>query len=174
MNWEAIGAVGEVTGALAVLFTLFYLGMQIRQNSNAMRASTELEVSRQYTDFVRRLSMDDQLRKIWNKIADAPNSLNDDERARYLWAMSEFFHMSEGVFRQYKTGFLAHESWSEYERTLVGMLQAPLVRDWFIDNHAPFSREFRRHIESMIDSTVQWRQKSTPGASTEFQHHNVA
>ena len=30
MNWEAIGAVGEVLGAIAVVITLGYLAVQVR------------------------------------------------------------------------------------------------------------------------------------------------
>lgn len=33
MNWDAIGAIGEVVGALAVVISLVYLALQIRQNS---------------------------------------------------------------------------------------------------------------------------------------------
>ena len=36
MNWEAIGALGEVVGAIAVVLTLAYLAIQVRQNSNAL------------------------------------------------------------------------------------------------------------------------------------------
>ena len=31
MNWDAIGAIGEIIGAIAVVSTLFYLAVQIRQ-----------------------------------------------------------------------------------------------------------------------------------------------
>ena len=33
MNWEAIGAVGEIVGAVAVVVSLVYLAVQIRQSS---------------------------------------------------------------------------------------------------------------------------------------------
>ncbi len=33
MNWEAIGPIGEVVGAAAVILTLAYLTLQIRQNT---------------------------------------------------------------------------------------------------------------------------------------------
>jgi len=36
MNWEAIGAVAEALGAVAVVATLIYLSFQIRQNSKAL------------------------------------------------------------------------------------------------------------------------------------------
>ena len=40
MNWDAIGAVGEVIGALAVVATLFYLVIQVRQSRQATEANT--------------------------------------------------------------------------------------------------------------------------------------
>ena len=36
MNWEAIGAVGEVIGALAVVVTLLYLARQSKNNTSAI------------------------------------------------------------------------------------------------------------------------------------------
>ncbi|GAF93200.1 unnamed protein product, partial [marine sediment metagenome] len=40
MNWDAIGAVGEIVGALAVVITLIFLTIQIRQSTAAVRHST--------------------------------------------------------------------------------------------------------------------------------------
>ena len=36
MNWEAIGAIGEVVGAFGVIATLGYLAFQIRQNTKQL------------------------------------------------------------------------------------------------------------------------------------------
>ena len=35
MNWDAIGAVGEIVGALAVVVTLIYLAVQTRHSAAA-------------------------------------------------------------------------------------------------------------------------------------------
>jgi hypothetical protein len=40
INWEAVGAIGEIVGAVAVVLTLGYLAVQIRQNTNASRAQS--------------------------------------------------------------------------------------------------------------------------------------
>ena len=37
MNWEAIGAIGEIVGAAAVVFSLTYLALQLRANTRTMR-----------------------------------------------------------------------------------------------------------------------------------------
>ena len=37
MNWEALGAVGEVVGAVGVIFSLLYLASQVSDNSRQLR-----------------------------------------------------------------------------------------------------------------------------------------
>ena len=39
MNWDAIGALGEVTGAILLLGSLLYVGIQIRDTKRQMMAS---------------------------------------------------------------------------------------------------------------------------------------
>jgi len=41
MNWGAIGAFSEAIGAIAVLVTLVYLTIQLRQNTKAIEQSTQ-------------------------------------------------------------------------------------------------------------------------------------
>ena len=50
MNWDAIGAVGELIGAIAVVITLVYLAIQIRQNTKTVRASTYQSVAEALAD----------------------------------------------------------------------------------------------------------------------------
>ena len=42
MNWDAIGAIGEILGAIGVIVTLGYLAVQIRQNTRSSRVSAFL------------------------------------------------------------------------------------------------------------------------------------
>jgi hypothetical protein len=49
MNWEAIAAVGELIGALAVVVSIVYLSVQIRHNTGHLEQQTrnhELTVRR--------------------------------------------------------------------------------------------------------------------------------
>ena len=45
MNWDAFGALAEALGAAAVIATLAYLSVQIRQNSRMMRAQIRDSIS---------------------------------------------------------------------------------------------------------------------------------
>ena len=45
MNWDAISAVAEVFGAAAVLVTLIYLSIQIRQSNSLAEAQSQRELT---------------------------------------------------------------------------------------------------------------------------------
>ena len=40
MNWETIGAIGELVGAIGVISSLVYVGYQIKETQKAVRAAT--------------------------------------------------------------------------------------------------------------------------------------
>ena len=40
MNWDAIGAIAELLGAVGVIASLVYLATQIRHSRDQMRAAT--------------------------------------------------------------------------------------------------------------------------------------
>jgi hypothetical protein len=46
LNWEAVGAIGELVGAVAVIATLAYLAIQVRQNTRSMDETRKVETGR--------------------------------------------------------------------------------------------------------------------------------
>jgi hypothetical protein len=61
MNWEAIGAVGEVAGAIGVIATLLYLTIQIRASSQATEAQASANLSVEMERLLVALSQNDAL-----------------------------------------------------------------------------------------------------------------
>ena len=55
MNWEAIGAIGEIVGGAGVIATLIYLAVQIRQNTRSVEAATYQSVAESLADASYRL-----------------------------------------------------------------------------------------------------------------------
>ena len=48
MNWEAIGAVGDLIGGLAVVVTLIYLALQVRQSKVLLERNEKIALSQVY------------------------------------------------------------------------------------------------------------------------------
>ena len=75
MNWEAIGAVGEMVGAAAVLATLAYLATQVRKSNELARFNATKEIVNQFNDLNRIATTDASLRRVLMKAGE----LNEDE-----------------------------------------------------------------------------------------------
>ena len=48
INWDAIGAVGEIVGAVAVFLTLIYLAVQVRQSRDLLEENKKIALSQVY------------------------------------------------------------------------------------------------------------------------------
>ena len=68
MNWDAIGAIGEVVGAVGVIITLIYLAAQIRQNSKTTQADIRQSLAEQQIQFINSRATDPFLRDAIAKV----------------------------------------------------------------------------------------------------------
>jgi hypothetical protein len=50
MNWDAIGAIAELFGALAVLTTLIYLAVQVKHSRDLLEENRNPSMSQVYQD----------------------------------------------------------------------------------------------------------------------------
>ena len=156
MNWEAIGAIGEIVGAMAVVITLVYLALQTRHSAAATQSSTEVEASRQLSAWVTRSFQDELIQGIWDDV-QAGKPLSDEHYRKWLWYLSDLFHMSEGIFIQYQKGFVSAEVWGRFESTILGMLQNTPGQEFWHSGNTPFSDAFKIHIEKLLASEPEWK-----------------
>jgi hypothetical protein len=83
LNWEAIGAIGEVVGGVAVIATLLYLAVQIRQNAQSVRNAASLSVNEGLAEINRRVSNDPEFAELWLRGLKDYRGLTDVERMRF-------------------------------------------------------------------------------------------
>ena len=160
-DWDMVSAIAELVGAGAVVATLIYLSVQIRQNTATVLASTELESARLFLEFHARMSHSADMARIWDLGLTDASRLSSDEKRRFVWLVSEYFFMVEGLFVQHRQGFLSAGSWLPHEATVIGMLTHALIRNWWESGVSPFSDEFSKHVEKVLAGTEQtpWQYK---------------
>jgi len=156
MDWDAIGAIGELLGAAGVIATLGYLAIQVRQNTRAQSANTEQAKSPSFSGFHSYVAQSETPAHIWDKGFEDEAALTPDEKRRFIWLMADYFLATEGIWNQYSLGFVSSDSWSQHERAIMGALNSPLVKRWWDGGLTPMSDRFRNHVNLQ-------RQKETPG-----------
>ena len=153
---QLLGNYGEFVGAIAVVVTLGYLAIQIRQNTRSNRVSAELECLKLLTDWVGRVSASKDAQKLWDLVADGSEPLAPEDSRQYLWLMGEFGWITQTAFIQYRRGFLSEEAWAEFERMQVGMLQGDLTKEWWRNRETPYSTEFVSYIDRALTGVTDW------------------
>ncbi len=139
MNWEAIGAIGEIVGAAAVFISLVYLAGQIRNQNRESRVSAMHDISVGFRDAILPMATED-MASIFVKANEDYDSLTDVEAQRIIIIMGQFFRTWEEAFIQHQEGRLDERSWNAIMKYYIKILGAPAVkRAWdlrkeYLDN----------------------------------------
>ena len=153
MNWDAIGATGEIIGAAAVVLTLFYFIHQIRQNTKQLsRASTQATQSTMYANNLFSLSHPDVMALNEKGMKDF-ESLSHPERAQFhIFWMTSFMAYQEGYI-QFKQGYIAADSWRPIETHLFRYIRNPGLNAWWQQEKKGFGQEFVAYVERGNEET---------------------
>jgi len=149
MNLNDLANLGEFIGGVAVVATLVYLAVQIRQNTQSVRSSAETAMSHHVAAWSSEVVHNPDLGRIWDVAAADPDSLTDDEKRVYLWYVAQIFYLYEGQFHLFADGHIRARSWSSKAKFLVMLLKLPLVDAWWGSRLAPLSDDFVNYIDRL-------------------------
>lgn len=149
MNWVALGAIGELLGALAVVASLAYLATQIIQNTRAIRATTTDTAAQGLRDWIRPLIQDAELSRIFRLGIEDWHDLDSDGKARFFHMMLGFMKTLENLHFQYQKGALDPGVWAGWEYLMTGYLQSPGGQAYWEHRQLAFSEDFRSYIDSL-------------------------
>lgn len=161
MNWEAIGAVGEILGAAAVVLTLLYLALQVRQNTLAVTSSTQqihLDAWNAMSTLIienlevaRLLSMNDE------EIA----ALDRVDQVRFEWFATKIFALWEHVYADIFRGLFEASSAEAFERYYRDITRKPVFRNFWESHRTWYFDEFVAHVDRELDAVPKTGENTT-------------
>jgi hypothetical protein len=123
MDWEMIGAVGEILGALGVLASLVYLGTQIRSNTHSLQAASLQSVLDGPRDrFFKLMSTSDETSLIFIKGLKSLDLLEENENLRFWCLLIDQCFQAQQSMQLYERGLLEkvdYEAWLQWTVTLL-------------------------------------------------------
>lgn len=152
MDWDAIGAIGEAIGALAVVLTLGYLAMQVRDTRKLLRANAhQARTDRNIQIMLGRLQFPTpSLEKI-----TSGQELSLDELANLRAHNAITLRHFEDLFYQRSLGLVDDETWEANQfglEYLVKHFMRPTAGDgnpeWL--DLRMYRSEFARHVRKLL------------------------
>ena len=154
MNWEAIGAIGEIVGAVGVIVTLLFLTIQLRQNTKALRADSFRGVFEMGHSSTTMIIESPEISDLYLRGRQDYSSLSPSDQQRFHYLMAQRVHSIQSMF-------LYHEA-NDHKSIFGGMgasqirraVQDPGVLEWWeARGKAVFPEDFQSYVQEVIDSS---------------------
>ena len=146
MNWEAIGAIGEILGAIAVVATLGYLAIQIRHSTAQARASMTKDLFLATRTATLSIAESPELGQIMASIRGTAV-----EQQRQDMFYQSFFRLYEVVVTMYNEGFVDKGIYDSYVATIRMFCGTDPFEAYWERNRDTFQTEFREFVQGQLD-----------------------
>jgi len=148
MNWQALGAIGQVVGAVAVVVSLAYLAVQVRQSTAAMSAQAAHDALAAVREFNQSFMTNPAMARIFSLGADDPSSLNETELQQFPHLVFNFFKTAEALHAQFVRGTLDADTWRAWEQVFMTFGKTPGFSAFWTIRKGFFTPAFRSLYES--------------------------
>jgi len=123
MNWDALGAIAELVGAIGVLTTLGYLAIQIRDNTRSLEAASLQSVLDGPRDrYFLPMAQDPEMADIYARGLNGLEHLDPEERRRFFYMMYEQFFQMQQVFQLHERRLITevdYQAWLAYTAAII-------------------------------------------------------
>ena len=152
---EALGNLGEFIGGLAVIATLLYLAMQVRQNTQLLRANALAVSAAANLSFNQLLGSDPAAARVFQVGLENFASLPDEEKRQFINLLRTTFLANEHVFRQYEQGLIDEQVWLQDRRSALRVLALPHVVVWWHHRKHVFLPSFAAAIDDAVANSPE-------------------
>lgn len=153
MNWEAIGAIGEILGAGAVVITLIYLTAQLKQNSQQIRINSSQTAMSDYSGRIIDVLSNPESLVLFRNGLRGMTSLSMDEQARFHAIMLGFhtsFTQNRTLFEE---GVITEALFNDWAEDWVSILKCPGAIEWWSRFSGMLDEESQNYVEGLVEKS---------------------
>ena len=144
MSWEAISAVSEIVGAVAVVVGLIYVAAQIRQNTKLMRTAAKQSLTEASQNFI--YTAIDRSEE-WVKLMTGDDPSTPEEEARMSLLVRAMLRGFESQCYQRESGLLEDDEWRALQAAIRDLCSSPGVNRYWQQLRPHMSERLKRVVD---------------------------
>jgi hypothetical protein len=125
MLLDALGNIGDFMGGVAVIVTIGYLAVQVRQNTTALRAQSRQQIVQSYRDHHRYLLEDPTLDGVLILGIRSYPEIDRADRSRFSNVLLDLALHFQGALALYESGSLDDGTFRAYRDHFAAVLSTP-------------------------------------------------
>ncbi|NQV71036.1 MAG: hypothetical protein HQ498_13500 [Pseudohongiella sp.] len=157
MNWDAISALAEIIGTVAIIVSLVYVSVQLQQNTRQITISIE---ATRLAAFERNIESGNRIRELmlvhpdladlYGKGRKSYTELNSAEKTRFGMLVRNIFSETQGAFIRQLS--IDHDPSGTTGLSLVadGLLKSPGIREFLRGRELDWRPEFKLFVDSRL------------------------
>ena len=140
----------EGVGIFSVIGSLLFVGVEIRQNTSAVRGATQQDISYKISEMYKIGVENEKIASIMSRSYQGlkKKDLTDTEFLQF-WLFSMLsYRRVENIYLQYKNGFLTEEA---FDRIGMSFYRTPIQLEIWKEKREDFDPEFASFFEQLRD-----------------------
>ncbi len=169
MSIQDWAAIAEIVGAVAVVASLIYLAVQIRQNTNGLSMSlraSELAAFERNVETGNRIReafiLNPEVTELYMRGLKAYNNLEGSDKMRFGMILGNVFSSLQGAYVRQLTYKNDPANFAGSERTLDSLIKCRGVREWLSHSNPDWRPEFAAMVKQRI-GLAEAASESNPG-----------
>lgn len=152
-----LGSLGEFVGAIAVVASLVYVGIQLRQNTAAIRITTAQAFTDTWNSYISTLNLSPPLADIFYRGLSGTSHLKDEEVVQFYAFLSQAFTTYQSFFIQRQKGVVDERYWTSYVQAILDLMSGQGVREYWEYRHHWYTQEFQDYVNSVSSTEATHR-----------------
>lgn len=149
IDWDAISAISQLVGSVAVVLSVLYLAVQVHQSTRVAKLATQDAAATALRDVTKPLMENAELERIWRVGLEDISALSVEERARFFHAAYQFLKAFETIHFHYEYGLMDRQLWQGWHGLLRHYIAAPGFAQYWKLRPDVFSERFRKFVNSL-------------------------
>ena len=155
MTLEHAFFASQIVAAIAVLVSLIFVIIELRQNRLATRGSTTQAHIANWVGVLTPIIEHADVARIWRLGISDINTLTEDERVRFIILVAGIFRFIEGARLQWLQGHLDGTHWTNLERNLRDIASQPGFKSYWAMRRHWYTDDFRAWYEAAQTDEVR-------------------
>ena len=140
----------EIVSVLAIVLSLFFLGLEVNQSNTLAKASIRQSLNETDMDVYKMRLDKEAITRAHYKI-DVNLPLDDYEKYMITQFQAFNFRDFDNSFYQYRIGLFDENNWQAYRRLIKKLLEDEYVKIMLENSLSEFSIEFQEELKSIME-----------------------
>jgi hypothetical protein len=154
LKLSEIANLAEVVGALAVVISLVYVGIQVTDGTRAIRSSTANETSTAMSSWYIKLGTSPQSTKIFRTGMAQPETLTQEEIYQFIVQVHGLFMLYQNAYYLSQQGTLDVELQESITNTILGVRTQPGFDIYWSQRKDLFKPSFKVYVEELRQTGI--------------------